>query len=70
MNKYRVVSEWTVAPANQGQIVERATAYAEGPGGMVVRITRTVDRSDGQVCYYGPRGGKIPVGSVIESEED
>jgi hypothetical protein len=57
--KYRVVSEWIVAPEDRGQIVERATAYAARPGGLVCTIERTVDRSDGEVKYYGPRGGKI-----------
>jgi hypothetical protein len=57
--KYRVVSEWTVAPEDQGQIVEKYTAYAERPGGSVCTIERTVDTSDGEVKYYGPRGGEI-----------
>jgi hypothetical protein len=59
--RYRVISEWTVAPEDQGQIVEKARAYAERPGGSVCAIERTIDRSDGlEVKYYGPRGGKIP----------
>ena len=64
--KYRLTSEWTVAPEDQGQIVERSTAYAEIPGGAIVEIERTVDRSDGEVCFYGPRGGRIPAQSIIE----
>jgi hypothetical protein len=58
--KYRIISEWIADPQDQGQIVEKSTAYAERPGGSICKITRTVDRSDGEVKYYGPRGGRIP----------
>jgi hypothetical protein len=65
--KYKMISEWKQIKSSQGQIVERYTADVENKG-RFAEIIKTIDRSDGQVSYYGPRGGRMRAAQVKELE--